>query len=89
MELNKIRNMTPDELSTQEREAHDQMFRLRFQAKMGQTDTINQLRTLRRDIARMQTIARQRDLGQATAPTESTIKTRTKTRGGKQKEAVK
>lgn len=88
MELNKIRNMTPDELSTQEREANDQMFRLRFQAKMGQTDTINQLRTLRRDIARMKTIARQRDLGQAVAPTESTIKTRTKTRG-KKKEAVK
>lgn len=89
MELNKIRNMTPDELSTQEHEANDQMFRLRFQAKMGQTDTINQLRTLRRDIARMKTIARQRDLGQAIAPTESTIKTRTKTRSSKKKEAVK
>ncbi len=61
------------------------MFRLRFQAKMGQTDTINQMRMLRKDIARIKTIARQRELGQAMAPTEST--TKSKTRGKKKAEA--
>lgn len=79
MELNKIRNLTSEELSHQEHEAHEQMFRLRFQAKMGQTDTINSLRTLRKDIARIKTVARQRDLGIAVAPTESMVRTKART----------
>ncbi len=74
MELQKILNLTPEELAQQEREAGDQLFRLRFQSKLGQTDTTNQLRTLRKDIARIKTIARQRELGLAVAPVVSQAK---------------
>ena len=41
----------------------DQLFRLKFQMKMGQTESLNKIRGLRKDIARMKTIARQRELG--------------------------
>lgn len=71
MELQKIRNLTPDELAHQDREAGEQMFRLRFQAKLGQADSTQQIRILRKDVARIKTIARERELGLAVAPVKS------------------
>ena len=62
METDKIRNLTSDELVHQEKESMDQLFRLKFQMKMGQTESLNKIRGLRKDIARMKTIARQREL---------------------------
>ena len=62
MEADKIRNMTPAELRTQERELNDQMFRLKFQLNMGQTESLKKIRGLKKDIARVKTIARQRAL---------------------------
>jgi len=60
MDADKIRNMTPAELRTQERELNDQMFRLKFQLNMGQTESLKKIRGLKKDIARVKTIARQR-----------------------------
>ena len=74
MELQKIREMTPDELAHQETEAGEQMFRLRFQAKLGQADSTQQIRVLRKDVARIKTIARERELGLAVAPVNSRIR---------------
>jgi len=68
METDKIRNLTSDELVQQEKESMDQLFRLKFQMKMGQTESLNKIRGLRKDIARMKTIARQRELGGAQSP---------------------
>jgi large subunit ribosomal protein L29 len=62
METDKIRNLTSDELVQHEKESMDQLFRLKFQMKMGQTESLNKIRGLRKDIARMKTIARQREL---------------------------
>jgi large subunit ribosomal protein L29 len=62
METDKIRNLTIDELIQQEKDSMDQLFRLKFQMKMGQTESLNKIRGLRKDIARMKTIARQREL---------------------------
>ena len=62
METDKIRNLTGDELVQQEKDSMDQLFRLKFQMKMGQTESLNKIRGLRKDIARMKTIARQREL---------------------------
>jgi large subunit ribosomal protein L29 len=62
METDKIRNLTSDELVQQEKDSMDQLFRLKFQMKMGQTESLNKIRGLRKDIARMKTIARQREL---------------------------
>src|SRR5579864_7010529 len=63
MNIEKIRNLGPDELRHQQREAADQLFRLKFQLKMGQTTGLKKMRELRKDLARIKTIARERELG--------------------------
>ena len=65
MDAEKIRNLTPEELRQQERELHDQLFRLKFQLNMGQTESLKKIRGLRKDIARVKTVARQRQLEEA------------------------
>jgi len=65
MEAEKIRNLTNAELQHQERELSDQLFRLKFQMRMGQTESLKKIRGLRRDIARVKTVARQRELEKA------------------------
>jgi len=62
MEAEKIRNLTDAELQHQERELSDQLFRLKFQMRMGQTESLKKIRGLRRDIARVKTVVRQREL---------------------------
>ncbi|HKO13933.1 MAG TPA: 50S ribosomal protein L29 [Acidobacteriaceae bacterium] len=63
MEVDKIRNLSEDELALEERKTGEQLFRLRFQMKLGQTEGVKKLRDLRKDIARIKTIARERQLG--------------------------
>ncbi len=63
MELNKIRNLSDDELRAQEKTSAEQLFRLRFQVAMGQNDGVKKLRQLRKEIAQIKTIARERELG--------------------------
>ncbi len=76
METEKIRNLTAEELVQQEKSSMDQLFRLKFQMKMGQTESLNKIRGLRKDIARIKTIARQRELGGGDASTsEPMVKT--------------
>jgi len=65
MDAEKIRNLTDAELQHQERELNDQLFRLKFQMRMGQTESLKKIRGLRHDIARVKTIARQRELEKA------------------------
>jgi large subunit ribosomal protein L29 len=57
MKAEKIRNLTEDELSHQERELADQLFKLKFQLNMGQTESLKKIRGLRKDIARVKTIS--------------------------------
>jgi large subunit ribosomal protein L29 len=61
MKVDKIRNLTEVELSHQERELADQLFKLKFQLNMGQTESLKKIRGLRRDIARVKTIAGERE----------------------------
>jgi len=62
MKPDKVRNLTDDELRHQERELNDQLFKLKFQLNMGQTESLKKIRGLRKDIARVKTIAREREL---------------------------
>ena len=62
MELEKIRNLSDEELIKQQAVAGEQLFRIRFQKSLGNTEGIKKLRTLKLDIARIQTVARQRTL---------------------------
>jgi large subunit ribosomal protein L29 len=59
----KLRDLTPEELERQEAEMNEQMFKLRFQWAMGQTETLNKLRDLRKDKARLLTILREKNNG--------------------------
>jgi large subunit ribosomal protein L29 len=71
MELSKIKDMTDSELKTQEAQSGEQLFRVRFNKGLGDASGVKKLRELKKDIARIKTVARQRQLGLATAPTES------------------
>jgi large subunit ribosomal protein L29 len=62
MNAEKVRNLTDDELRHQERDLQDQLFKLKFQLNMGQTESLKKMRGLRKDIARVKTIAREREL---------------------------
>ena len=63
MELTKIRNLGDEELKHQEKTSAEQLFRLRFQVSLGQNDGVKKLRQLRREIAQIKTVARERELG--------------------------
>ena len=63
MELEKIRTLSDEELAHTEKATSEQLFRLRFQVSMGQNDGVKKLRALRKEIAQIKTVARERDLG--------------------------
>lgn len=62
MEFEKIRNLSDDELKSEQAKAAEQLFRIRFQKSLGNTEGLKKLRTLKLDIARIKTVARQREL---------------------------
>ena len=59
----KLRDMATDELQRHEGEMNEQMFKLRFQWAMGQTESLNKMRELRKDRARLLTILRENNNG--------------------------
>jgi large subunit ribosomal protein L29 len=63
MDVEKLRNLTDAELDHQRHELNDQLFRLKFQLKMGQTESLNKIRGLRKDVARLHTVMREKQLG--------------------------
>ena len=66
MKSEKVRNLTDPELRHQERELADQLFKLKFQLNMGQTESLKKIRGLRKDIARVKTIIREQQLAHKT-----------------------
>jgi large subunit ribosomal protein L29 len=60
MELEKLRQQDDQELQTTANSAAEQLFRLRFQKSLGNQEGVKKLRTLKLDIARSKTIARER-----------------------------
>jgi large subunit ribosomal protein L29 len=63
MELEKIRTLSDEELAHQEKTTSEQLFRLRFQVSLGQNDGAKKLREMRKEIAQIKTVARERALG--------------------------
>ena len=57
-----IRDLDTNELQIKETEAREQLFRLRFQISMGQTDGLKKYHVVKRDLARILTIRREREL---------------------------
>ena len=60
MKTSELRELGADELGTRERDLTDQLFRLRIQKSMGQLEAPAKLRDVRRDLARIKTILRQK-----------------------------
>ena len=90
MELQKMRSLSDAELAHQERITADQLFRLRFQVAMGQNDGVKKLRQLRKEIARIKTVARERELGVHGEVSDAAAATETaESNGGKEKGARK
>jgi large subunit ribosomal protein L29 len=71
MKIEKIRDLSEEELKSQEREFSEQLFRLRFQMAAGQTEGLAKLRSLKKDIARIKTVRRERQLQPASAGEKS------------------
>jgi large subunit ribosomal protein L29 len=59
MKASQVRGMTPDQLDDELIKLKKEQFNLRFQAASGQLENTARVRQIRRDIARIQTIARQ------------------------------
>jgi len=66
MKADKVRNLTDAELQHQESDLADQLFKLKFQLNMGQTESLKKIRGLRKDIARVKTILGERTRAAAT-----------------------
>jgi len=60
--------MTDVDLETRLRESKEELFNLRFQAATGQLESHGRLRTVKKDIARIYTVVRERELGIRVAP---------------------
>ena len=58
-----LRTSTEDELVAKLREAKEELFNLRFQAATGQLESHGRLRAVRKEIARIYTVMRERELG--------------------------
>jgi large subunit ribosomal protein L29 len=65
-----LRELPGEELVIKLREAKAELFNLRVQGATGQLDNNRRLQTIRREIARIYTIMRERELGLSAAPTE-------------------
>ena len=68
MKPDKVREMSDAELRTREKELQEQLFRLRFQKSLGQLDNAIKIREIRRDIARVKTVLRQKQQQTQAAP---------------------
>jgi large subunit ribosomal protein L29 len=63
-----LRELADEELVSRLREAKVELFNLRVQAATGQLDSHGRLQIVRRDIARIYTVMRERELGLSAAP---------------------
>jgi large subunit ribosomal protein L29 len=60
MKAAELRDLGVDELGVRERDLTDQLFRMRIQKSMGQLEAPEKLRVVRRDLARIKTVLRQK-----------------------------
>jgi large subunit ribosomal protein L29 len=63
MKAGDLRELGADQLAVRERELADQLFRMRIQKSMGQLEAPDKIRLVRRDLARVKTVLRQKQAG--------------------------
>ena len=62
MRAPEIRDLSDDEIKSKISEAQEELFRLRFRSATQQIENPSLIKSLRRDVARMRTILRQREM---------------------------
>jgi len=62
MQAFEVRNLSDDEIRTKLEETHEELFNLRFQQAIGQAKDTNTISALKRDVARMKTVLKEREL---------------------------
>ncbi len=85
MKPNNYRDVDNAELTGQAQETQEQLFRLRFQIGMGQTEGLKRYRELRKDRARMLGVLRERELDPAKAQAAAQAAKAAGKKGGKKK----
>ena len=65
MKVTEFRELAADELQHRVKEMDDQLFRLRIQKSMGQLEAAHKLKALRRDLARVRTVLREKEMAEA------------------------
>ena len=61
MKVGEVRELTVDDLRLREKDLADQLFRLRIQKSMGQLEAPVKVRLVRRDLAKVKTVLRERE----------------------------
>ena len=61
MKATEFRDLTADELRQREADMDDQLFRLRIQKSMGQLEAAGKIKGVRRDLARVKTVLREKE----------------------------
>jgi large subunit ribosomal protein L29 len=63
MKANELRDLTREELLKRERDLKEEAFNLRFRHSTGQLENTARMKLVKKDIARIETILRQKELG--------------------------
>ena len=67
MKAKEIRDLTTSEIEEQIKSSKEELFKLRFQLATGQLEETARIRTVRKTIARLKTVAREREIEQSKA----------------------
>jgi large subunit ribosomal protein L29 len=68
MKAAELRDLSADELQGKSTELQEELFNLRFQLATGQIENVSRIRTVRRDLARVKTIQREREFMPSHSP---------------------
>ena len=61
MKIGEFRDLAADELKQRVKDLDDQLFRLRIQKSMGQLEAAGKIKSVRRDLARVKTVQREKE----------------------------
>jgi large subunit ribosomal protein L29 len=61
--LSELRGLSADELARRAKDLDDQVFRLRLQRSIGQAESGNKIRPLRKELARIKTVLQEKGVG--------------------------
>ena len=78
MKVSDVRTMTVDQIDDEVLKLKKEQFNLRFQRATGQLENTSRVRVVRRDIARLKTVARQKRAGEAAVKPQAKTKAKSK-----------